>query len=111
MRRVFVEFAKHAFGGDHSPGTNGAASHGGKGKMVQAHTAQMKPFYDQLYDVINEEIAKLKLPKPKLVSWVKEIDFKKAVMETANIPDISSIEDRFEKTDAKYPKVHFDHFD
>lgn len=107
LRRVYVEFAKHAFG---SPSrTHGAATQGGKSKVV--HAAQSKPFYDQINDIINEEIAKLKEPKPNLVSWLKKKDIQKALQDVANTPDISSIKDRFERTGAKYPDVHFDYFD
>lgn len=111
MRRVYERFAEHAFGGEIATRTNGAAIGRGKAKVIQAHTVQKKPFYDQINDIINEEIARLEEPKPNLVSWVKEKDLRKAVSDAANTPDISSIKDRFEEADAKYPEVHFDYFD
>lgn len=114
MRRVYVEFATHAFGGEIEnwpPRTPGAANHGGKAKVIQAHTAQKKPFYDQLNDIINEEINRLKVPTPNLVSWLNGEDFENAILDAANTPHISTIKNRFEKTDAKYPEVCFDYFD
>lgn len=114
MRRVYIEFAEHAFGGEtenHLTRTCGVASNEGEAKVVHTHTAQKKPFYDRVYDIINEEIARFEVPTPNLVSWVKGQDLKRAKLDAANIPDISSIEDRFENTDAKYPEVHFDYFD
>lgn len=97
LKRVFVEFAKHAFGDEIE-------------NLVHTHDGYSKPFYDQLYEVINEEIGKLKLPKSNLVSWLKEEDLQKARMESTNIPAISSIKDLFEKDDAEYPKVNLEYF-
>lgn len=113
---MYVEFAKYAFGDEienHPVHTHGAACNGRKCKMVQTLTAQPKPFYDQINDIINEEIAKLGVPKPYAVSWLEETKEvkKKAIEDAANTPDISSIKNRFEQADAKYPQVEFDYFE
>lgn len=53
---------------------------------------------------------KSELPKPILVSWLKDEDVEKAKEELATTPNISSIKNQFEEIDANYPEVHFDYF-
>lgn len=70
------------------------------------------PFYDQMYQVITEDIGKFKLPKPILVSWLTKDKRKEVEKELKNkpLPDITSIKNCFEKPDYKYPKANFTYF-
>lgn len=80
--------------------------------MINLHNSTKFPLYDELYGIINEEIGKLKLPKPVLVSWLTIGEKNKAKNELNKNPrpNISSIKDRFEMADAEYPEVIFDYF-
>lgn len=100
MRRVFVEFAKHVF--SEKIEKNDLRTLGDSGI----------PFYDRMHKIISDDIGKLNLPKPVLVSWLTDVEKKKAQKELKNYqsPDIASLKDSFEKVDHKYPKVDFDYF-
>lgn len=82
----------------------------GKNKNCHGHDAPRFTIYDQLYQIINEELENLDLPKPVLVSWLNEEDVEKAINELATAPNISSIKNQYEEIDANYPEVHFDYF-
>lgn len=101
MKRVFVEFSKYVF------------SEKIKGNTLRTLGDPSISFYDQMYQVITKDIAKFKLPKPILVSWLPNDKRKEAEEELKNkqLPDIASIKDCFEKADYKYPKANFTYFE
>lgn len=70
------------------------------------------PFYDDMFRIINEEIDKFELPKPVFVSWLTDAEREKAKkeLERKQLPDISSIKNRFENVHAEYPEVDFNYF-
>lgn len=68
--------------------------------------------YDELYEIISAKIDKFKLPKPVSVSWLNDKRKEEMEKELKNkqLPDISSIKDRFENIHTAYPKVNFNYF-
>lgn len=68
--------------------------------------------YDHLFQIISEEIAKLDLSKPVLVSWLTDEQRKEAIaeLESSPTPDISSIKDPVVMLDAEYPEINFNYF-
>lgn len=84
----------------------------GNNELINLHNSTEFPLYDEMYRIIDEEIAKFGLPKPVLVSWLtkKEKETAKDELNKNPLPNISSIKDRFEKTNTKYPNVKFDYF-
>lgn len=107
FRRVFVEFAKNAFKDEINLWANK-----NKRKLADFQDTTRFPLYDELYQIISEEIDKFKLPQPVLVSWLTDEENEKAKEKWQNekLPDISSIKDRFENVDAEYPEVNYNYF-
>lgn len=92
LRRVFIEFANNIFDDD----TND------KGITIL--------YYDRIYQIICEEIDRVRLSKPALVSWIKDEDRSEAIQELAEIPKIASIDDPFDIIEPHYSEVNFNHF-
>lgn len=69
-------------------------------------------FYNQLYTVITEEIAKYGHENPAIVSWLTGPKRKNAedTLKNHPIPAISSINDPFGLIEPIYPTVDFDYF-
>lgn len=82
----------------------------GKRKFADFQDTTGFSFYDELYQIISEEIDKFKLPKPVLVSWLTDEDRVIAKEEIKQWPNISTIEDQFENVDAEYPDVNYNYF-
>lgn len=68
------------------------------------------PFYDQMYQVITEDIEKYMLSKPGITSTSNKGKELEKELENRPLPDIASIKNCFEKPDYKYPKANFTYF-
>lgn len=82
----------------------------GKRKWADFQDPTGFPFYDELYQIISEEIDKFQLSKPVLVSWLTDEDRVIAKEEIKQLPNISTIEEQFENVDAEYPDVNYNYF-
>lgn len=97
MRRVLKGFAARIFY------TNNNLS---KGKTKNAPWIS---FYDDLYQIINEEIEKYAKEKPAMVSWLTNEEKEEAKLKLP--PSISSNVRPFQRVKPKYPEVKLDYFD
>lgn len=103
MRKVFIEFAKHAFQDeiiiiDPSEDVNGI-----RHKYLVLDTTS---FYDQAYKIINAEIENYE--KPVLISWLSQQDKKK--LRGYSVENISSINDPFGLVETRYTTVDYNFF-
>lgn len=104
MRKVYLEFAKHYFDEDIA-------------KLDRNHTHEYavqnsRPFYNQLYDIINSEIDKY---TPHNRAMVSRLDGRVEwmalqMMQRRALPDISSIKVPFTVNERQYPNVNYGYF-
>lgn len=96
-----MEFSKHVF------------SEKLRGNTLQTLGDPRIPFYDQMYQVITENIEKFKLSKSVSVSWLTRDQRKEVEKDLKNkqLPDIASIKDCFARADYKCPKANFTYFE
>lgn len=111
FRRVFKEMATNAFKGEVDLWAI-------KRKRKSAYFSLSAYFqdtsgflhYDELYQIITENIDKFNLPTPVLVSWLTGEERDKVKEEIEQLPDISTIKDQFENINAEYPEVNYNYF-
>lgn len=105
MRKVFIEFAKHAFEGEINIIDPTEDIDGVRHKYRVMDTI---PFYDQVYKIINTEIDNYGLEKPALISWLSQDGKRKS--RGYLVPNISSINDPFGLVERIYKQVDYDFY-
>lgn len=90
LRKVFIEFAKYAFGGN---------------EVLEI------PFYDLLYQTVVEEIAKLENEQKTAAVplWISTTDKNATILAKDSIPSISDIRNPF--GEVEHMQVNYDFFD
>lgn len=105
LRKVFIEFAKHAFEDEIKIIDPTEDINRIRHKYLVMDTI---PFYDQVYKIINAEIENYGLEKPALISWLSQDDKRK--LRSYLVQNISSINDPFGLVERIYTQVDYDFF-
>lgn len=105
LRKVFIEFAKHAFEIEIKIIEPSEDINGIRHKYRVMETI---PFYDQVYNIINAEIENYGHEKPVLISWLSQQDKRK--LRDYLVRNISSINDPFGSMRPKYSEVDYNFF-